>query len=355
MTFIDRMKQHYYAHQEQNIHALKFTIAFSIAYFLTKILDDPNSVWILITVSVIMTAQPVVGQQMQKGMMRIVGTTIGAFIGFLAFHLLANTVWLFVLVILIAFVVARFAARSSADFSYAAVLCMVTFSLLALTPKTDLHFALMRVKDISIGVVISLLISKFVFPLTSRRALLFEAQRNLIRLRELIDRVYIQQLPRREDQETRDCETLIIKGLIKERAILKVMRFESVKSSRFQSEYNQLIRYFRALFHYMVFIDVAICEIAESESKLAKKVRQDLGAVFQPMIMLINELALKKIDDEAGTKNQALFLLSGQMQQYGYENPKFQAQFGAICFALGRIPLCWQLVVENWNLLVINH
>lgn len=347
----DRLKRLYYRHQEQNVHALKCMLAFALAYFYCMLSEDPNSVWVLISVAVVMTSQSVVGQQMQKGLMRIFGTALGAILGLFAHYMLQDSWGLIVVVIVLAFVTSRFAVRASADFSYAAVLCMVTFSLLALAPQADLHFALMRVKDITIGVVIALLVSRFVFPLTSRRALLFEAGRNFNRLSRLIESIFVYKRSRREDKITREYETSIIKGLIKTRAILSVMRFESIGAIRFKEEYEQLVRYFRGLFHYLIFIDVALSEIAQTSPVLVDEMRDQLSLVLSVVLTMLNTWSAAHPFDAVIFDGGAFVEAAEKFQDKHFGDHVFQAQVGAICFALTRIPHCVELVVKNWNLI----
>src|SRR3989338_5354644 len=95
------LKRYYYQQQERNIHALKYSIAFAIGYLTIFIFGNPYSVaWVLVTIAVIMAAQPVIGQQVLKSLMRLLCTVVGALLGILTFYLPSHPIMLFVMIIL---------------------------------------------------------------------------------------------------------------------------------------------------------------------------------------------------------------------------------------------------------------
>ncbi|PIZ03540.1 MAG: hypothetical protein COY58_08770 [Gammaproteobacteria bacterium CG_4_10_14_0_8_um_filter_38_16] len=348
---IDSLKKYYYRHQEQNIHALKYAVAFAAGYLTILFLKNPYSVaWVLITIAVVMAAQPIIGQQVLKSLMRLLGTLIGAFLGVIAFHLPHYPVILFIFIVCIAFFLARFAATKDPEVGNIAVLGMVTFSLIALLPHSNMNYAVMRVVDISIGIAISLLVSRFVFPLNARRALIFESMRTVDLIAQFIQKVFIERIDRQNSAEVNQLDAMIVKSMTKERAIIRSGRYESLRTPKLKNQFNQLVRYLRSIFHYLLFVDVALVELSASTHYDPVLLRQLLDPVMEWMMAVFHAFTIEEKLNPSLLDWPAFQSHVAKVKEMVSEKfPNNPSQAGAILFALDRMPHCFSMLVQSWN------
>lgn len=254
---LNKLKELYYSNQEENIHAIKYALAFVIGYFVVQLLPPGKSQWVIITIAVVMGSQIVVGDHVLKSILRGLGTLIGAAIGVIAIYLPHNHIIVLALIVILAIFFSKLSSRYS-DLSYVAILGMITFGMIALVLNPSWHLAAMRVIDILIGITIALLVSIFIFPLKSRRAFVLQSVRNFKNIAEFINKIYLEEFNRRYDPNLIRLESKIVNGVVKQRAIIKAMRFESVKKSNSQQNLSNIVRYSRAIYQYVVVIDVAM-------------------------------------------------------------------------------------------------
>jgi uncharacterized membrane protein YgaE (UPF0421/DUF939 family) len=345
-------KKYYYRHQEQNIHAFKFALAFALGYSTYFLLHNFYSVaWILITIAVVMIAQPIVGQHILKSATRLLGTLIGAVLGSIAFHFLHNPVILLLLVVLIAFFLARFAVMKDPEIANIAVLGMVTFSLIVFVPHENLSFAYMRVLDIFIGISIALLVSRFVFPMDTRRALIFENIRSFDLMIQFIQKVYIEKLDRLNNPLVNQIDAAIVKCMAKQRAIIRSGRYESLGSQKLKNQFNQLVRYSRGLFNYLLFIDVALTEISENINVDSVYLRELLESPMKWITAVFDSFEVEQRVDGNKFDWVAYEKVVEGIKQLSRDQrfESSQSQVGAIIFALDRIPHCLRVLIQNWN------
>src|SRR3990167_4305442 len=62
---------------ERLIHSLKTAIACIIGLILTKLIQFPSDLWIVVSILVVMCAQMYVGSALYKAYLRFLGTTLG--------------------------------------------------------------------------------------------------------------------------------------------------------------------------------------------------------------------------------------------------------------------------------------
>lgn len=332
MHIIKRLNHYFLTHQTKNLHAVKYTLAFSLGYLATLFTADHYSVWILITIAVVMANQPIVGQILQKSFYRVVGTFVGAVFGVCTFFLPQSPTILFITVVVASLIMTRLFAFRSDQTSQVAVLGLVTFSLVMFLAHQSLHFAVMRVIDTLIGIVIALFVSRFVFPMTSKHAFVFALKETATCLAVFAEKVFIEGVDRRNDPGVNQLENRIVQALTKMRTLIRSGRYESIQLSEYGEAFNILVRYFRAIYHYLIFLDVAVSEIAERNLDLSVKVRKQLALPIENLMHLLDEYALsgqlsmEYLKDFKIQKNDDLKL--------------FISQYHAIEFVLRRIPFC---------------
>lgn len=349
----ESIRRYYYQHQEQNLHALKYAIAFALGYLSVFIFKNPyGTAWILITIAVVMAGQPIIGQQTLKGIMRLLGTVIGAFLGILTLQLPHYPILLFFVVFIVAFFLSRFAAQQDPEIGTIAVLGMVTFSLIVFMPQSNWHFALMRLTDIVVGIVISLLVSWFIFPLSARRAIIYESMRTFQLMAEFIHDVYIEKIDRERDLEVMRIDALITKGFTKAQSIARAGYYERLHTHRLKNEFNQLIRYLRAIFHYIIFIDVALGELSEKFPDNARCLRDSIEPTMLWLCSTFCSFEIEKRKSLSALDWDTYRISIRKMMDIAV-NQSVQAneQIAAIQFSLRRIAHCLDVLVASWNVI----
>ena len=168
------------------IHGLKTAIAFLIGMFIVRVFNFPQQgQWILISILVVMCAQSRVGAIMQKSYMRFLGTVLGASIAALTLWLAyPNLIWT---TLILSFTVAWFSyiADSPGYLSEAGPLGAVTTVIILIGQKPSYAGVLYRFFEISLGIGIALLVSRFIWPLHSRTQLHYIVMTTLQDLKQL--------------------------------------------------------------------------------------------------------------------------------------------------------------------------
>lgn len=342
MKFVKKVSLYLYENHSQNIHALKYAIAFGLGYLAMLMLTDTYSFWILITIAVVMSTQPVIGQLLQKSFFRIIGTIVGVVLGVATFYLPHDPIIVLVIVMFVSFFISRFLTFHSDGSSQVAILGLVTFTLISLLPQTNMHFALMRLIDTAVGILICFVVSFFIFPYSSRRALISVMRSSADHLRTFIEIVFIKGADRREDSEATQVENYIIQKITKMRGIIRTGNYEKFYSRKQKYQFNQLIRYFRAVYHYLLLIDIALREIMETSPTTGEKVMRQLEPVMQQLNSILHDI----------TSGQMKTLPDCQWQHLELQGDFSKitvSQIGAIDFGLQRIPFCLSQFFHAWQ------
>ena len=140
------------------IHAAKTAVAAGLCYWMAHILGLPDGYWAAI--SAIIVLQSNFGATMTASRDRLIGTLIGAVLGF-SFSFLGVLPWNFMAAVLLAVILCGvLGLRSSSR------LAGVTISVVMLVEAGGSHtlLALHRVMEVVVGIVVALLIATLVFP-----------------------------------------------------------------------------------------------------------------------------------------------------------------------------------------------
>ena len=308
-------------------------IAFALGYLAMLIFDDQNAVWILITIAVVMSSQPVVGQLMQKSVFRMLGTVVGLLFGMLTFVLPHNDIVIFCMVVMVSFFMAYFFAFRTEAVGQVGVLGMVTFSLVTFLAHGSLHFAMMRLLDTFIGISISLFVSFFIFPMTSKRTAMLTLTSICNNLHLFVEKVFVENLDRRTDPKINKVENAIIQDLTKLRNAIRTSRFDTFGAAPSQrAQLNNFIRYLRAIYHYLLFMDVAISEIAEINTQLAEEVK----TILHPKMKKLDAIFAEAVSNKPSFSRRLYY----KPLDSSVFDEQFKSQYYAIDFALRRIPFC---------------
>lgn len=151
-------------------YGLKFGLAGSVAVFIALYARLQEPTWALFTVFVLMTAQ-YVGAIAEKSIFRIIGTIVGAVIGYLLTASLQQDPLIYLPLIGIV-VGASTAMFGQARYPYAFLLCGMTTVVVASNglqnPDNSWLFMVWRIQEVSLGIIVTLVVQSVVWPRFAR-------------------------------------------------------------------------------------------------------------------------------------------------------------------------------------------
>ena len=173
------------------IHSLKTAIAFLIGIFIIRIFNFQQGQWILISILVVMCAQSRVGAIIQKSYMRFLGTVLGASIAALTLWLAYPSFIWTTLILCLTTALFSYIADSPGYLSEAGPLGAVTTVIILVGLNPSYTNVLDRFFEISLGIIIALLVSRFIWPLHSRTQLRCIVTTTLQDLKQLSEQLKI--------------------------------------------------------------------------------------------------------------------------------------------------------------------
>lgn len=151
-------------------HGIKCGLAAILAWWVAQVIRLPNPTWALITVFVL-ALSPFVGSMGEKGILRMVGTLVGGFLGMLLVGNFANNI---VIVLGGTFFILTVCTWLFGwnRFPYAFFLCALTTNVVVsgglANPDQSWSIALHRFLEVSIGVGATLLVNSLLWPRYAR-------------------------------------------------------------------------------------------------------------------------------------------------------------------------------------------
>lgn len=194
------------------IHSVKTAIGCLIGVAIEKYYNLPSGQWIPITIMVVMSAQTHFGGALRKAYMRFLGTVSGIAVTVTVLYFFGNNIVVIFGAIFIVSMIFTYVASSHGDISYAGTLGGVTVLLTLAGQQVSVEMAIQRGFYIVIGIVIALLVSRFVFPIHARDRFRYHVATTLRNLQKLYHRVVQAniQLGKKEiDEELENLENVI--------------------------------------------------------------------------------------------------------------------------------------------------
>lgn len=151
-------------------YALKFGLAGVLAVYLALLIRLEMPTWALFTVFVLMIAQ-FVGAIAEKSIFRIIGTVIGAVLGYVVTAAFEQQpiVFLSIVGLIVAFCTAMF---GQSRYPYAFLLCGMTMTVVASNglgnPDFSWQFALWRIEEVTLGILVAILVQSLIWPRFAR-------------------------------------------------------------------------------------------------------------------------------------------------------------------------------------------
>ncbi len=145
---------------------LQMAISVVVVLFLALVIRLEYPTWAVFTVLMLSMAN-YVGAVHEKAVLRLIGTIVGGILGFLATGALQQSPMLYLPLtfIVVAFSVAMFGqSRAPYAFFLAGMTYVVIASNSQIDPEMSSHYALLRIEEVGLGVMVSMVVQVVVFP-----------------------------------------------------------------------------------------------------------------------------------------------------------------------------------------------
>jgi uncharacterized membrane protein YccC len=159
-------------------YGLKFGLAGVLAVFLALLIRLEEPTWALFTVFVLMIAQ-FVGAIAEKSVFRIIGTVVGALLGYTLTASLQQQPWVFLPLVglIVAFCTAMF---GQSRYPYAFLLCGMTLTVVVSNglgnPDFSWRYALWRIEEVTLGILVAILVQSLIWPRFARQEFVHSVQ-----------------------------------------------------------------------------------------------------------------------------------------------------------------------------------
>ncbi len=172
-------------HRFRIIHGIKTALGCLIGLAIEKYFAWPSGQWVPITIMVVMSAQTHFGGAVRKAAMRFLGTLAGVATTITVLWLFGDNTTVIFSTVFVASIVFAYIASEHGDINYAGTLGGVTTILILGGQQVGIDIALQRGFYITVGIIIALLVSRFIFPIHARDRLRFHIAVTLRNLNSL--------------------------------------------------------------------------------------------------------------------------------------------------------------------------
>ena len=147
--------------------AAKLSIALIIANLVALHLMQYKPAWIMITIIVVMLAHEAYELQYAKAISRMLATIIGALVACAVTAIHASIILQLIILTIIVFVF-LWAKHNKKLQNYTVILGLVTYFMIVINQNPSWQIALERTTEILLGIIISLIVTRFIFPVSSQ-------------------------------------------------------------------------------------------------------------------------------------------------------------------------------------------
>ena len=283
--FTDFLRRYYF----EIIHAFKTGIAVLIAYLIYVFVPHEGLMaqWVFVTIIVVMSANSTLGGQINRSLLRVAATLAGCALALLAIFTPGIRVTLPIFLFLVTFFFIFIAVRNP-KYGYVGTLGAVTFCMIALSSSHSFDVAVIRTSEILLGILISLIVSRFIFPIRSIRLIKQRCFLNLSRIAELYRVVLIDGKVRFKDKEVTELENEVIKSHQVQRELRGMIKYENRKDKLKIENISLIIRSQSALYNYFSMLAISKRIILEGDY-CGEKVMNLLKAFVAEVIHFIEE------------------------------------------------------------------
>ncbi len=250
---------------DRALNSIKTAIACIIAFISIRLLHLEHGQWILITIVVVMSGKPSYGGALQKSYYRVIGSMSGAFFAIMILTLFPNSILAIALSIFIFVAFFSFVASGNAKWSKAGILGGTTVVLILSASPVSIEKGFQRTIEILAGVVLALLVNKFIFPVRARLRLKKNISKTLLALRAL----YYHTLTFSESNtdDIKNLESSVDSLLDDQKSLLQDAIFEGSKKGFPVDQFEKLIVAQKKLFHTILLLLDTIHSLPETSQQ----------------------------------------------------------------------------------------
>lgn len=216
---------------ERLTHSVKTAIACLIGLAMTKVINLPADQWVVITIIVVMCAQLYVGSVVQKAYLRFIGTVIGCLFAIVTLLTLGDSHFAIFFIITFSSFVFSYFATTQENSSYIGTLGAVTTAIIMLVPQPTVLFAIQRLMEIGIGLLIATLVSQFILPIRASTHLRRAQAATLRQLRDFYTAAIVTHAEQPDTFDYHELDETIVKSLLKQRQLAKESRREPLSNA----------------------------------------------------------------------------------------------------------------------------
>lgn len=276
----------------RSINSLKTAIACTIGYIIVLFSPLKQSSWIVVTIIVVMSAQSTIGGLLIKSYMRFWGTLSGAIVSIIILMILSHNHIAIGMVLFIAILFFTYIAGSNKDISAAGQLGSVTTAIILLAKDPSAITALTRFSEIMLGIIIALLVSRFVFPIRARDGLKLSMIKTLSNLKlhyqncfDKIVKINITVSP---------AEELIITAFAQQRKLIHEYESEFHRKNNYTADYKDALENQRKIYRSINLMNYCT-HVTDSAAELISQLQnlnefnKQVESLFLALVKLIKE------------------------------------------------------------------
>lgn len=299
------------------VHSLKTAIALLFGLLISYLFKLPlQGRWVVITILVVMCAQSRVGAILQKSYMRFLGTVIGAGVASLTLWLVYPNVVLTIFILCVATAVFSYIADSPSTWSEAGPLGAVTLIIIVISPSPNFYTVMSRFLEINLGIIIALLVSRFIWPLHSRtqlRSILIDTLQNLKDLAQKLEDFTFtndENIPKPQDI----LENKILNNIGTQKKLFKEVMSESFGRSKLDETFKNILNIEREMLRCITLMRNALMNFSDQTFLIfnqhveIQKIYQITQDLFQKNIEALKnkniEQAIEDVDRFSNRKSQ---------------------------------------------------
>lgn len=219
--FLQKLRPELAFNKYSFINSLKAILACCLGLLCVKLFNLSQPQWVLISIIIVMASQYRLGGAMLKGYARLFATAVGSSIAALIIFLFADNPVIVYLMLFTFIAIFIYLAANSKDYSYSYALGAVTMVIIVISNNPQLHNAFDRLFEIVLGVIIAILVSRFIFPIHAEKIL----HHNISETLELLKKVYCYSIREEKtftlDAQEPNLEEQIIQNLAAQPVLLR--------------------------------------------------------------------------------------------------------------------------------------
>lgn len=220
---------------ERLIASFKTALACLIGIIIGEMFHLTMPQWILITIVVVMATNIRIGGTIRKSYFRLLGTIIGAFLAAVALFFIGNHPNIIHLLLILLIGVFAYFASSSTDIAQFGLLGATTMVMILDARAPTLKTAVDRTLEIFLGILIAIVVSRFVFPRHAKKLLHASITNTLKQFQALFEFFVTKELTQDSLIEREKIENNMISDILKQNTLLQesVNEDPRVKKKRF--------------------------------------------------------------------------------------------------------------------------